>query len=58
LSVPADKPPSSTRDPSGQAWLQAFPGHAQTVESEQIFSLRCHTEQAESRSLPQTCFFL
>lgn len=56
LSVPTDKPSSSSHEPSGNAWLQALLFHAQTMESEQIFSLRCHTEQAESESSPQTCF--
>ena len=56
LSVPTDKPSSSSHEPSGNAWLQTLLFHAQTMESEQIFSLRCHTEQAESESSPQTCF--
>ena len=36
--------------------LRTFQGQAPNGEPEQIFSSRCHTEQAAGRGLLQTCF--
>lgn len=54
LSVPGDKSWTSTHARPASRSLHAT--HAQTMKSEQIFSLRCHTEQAESFCFPQTFF--
>ena len=53
LSVPGDEPILQAR-PCPKS-LQRF-GATLRMEREQIFSLRCHTEQAAGRNRLQTCF--
>jgi hypothetical protein len=44
------------RHPASYGRLWTFQGQAPNTEPEQIFSLRCHAEQAEGTSLPQTLY--
>jgi hypothetical protein len=47
LSVPCDKPRPSAHAPVAKSCDSG--DHARAMESEQIFSLRCQTEQAEGQ---------